>query len=182
LDCPPRGPPLGFSLGHESQVLVTRGLRNSSLPLMTSFLRHTINRSALRRVIATLLALAVVLGVAEPIFGEAHEREGARSAVAVSTSTPPSMQIDACESGALANHARVEARSGLPLHADDFGEDPHSAHVCHCMHVHGGVPVRAGGLNGSWYDWAAVPTNVDDHPTSVEREPGLRPPAGALIA
>ncbi len=145
-------------------------------------LQHTIYRSAIRRVIATLLALAVMLGVAEPIFGEAHEREGVRSAVAVSTSTPPSMTLSACESGEVASHARMEARSGLPLHADDFGEDPHSAHVCHCMHVHGGVPVRVGGLNDSWYAWAAVPSNVDDLPTSVEREPGLRPPAGALIA
>lgn len=149
---------------------------------MLSSLRRTIHSVSLRRAIAALLALAVMLGVTEPVFGEAHEREASRSSVAVRTSASPAIAVTACSDGVLTALVHIDARSDVPLHADDFGEDPHSAHVCHCMHVHGGVPVRVGGLNDSWYAWAAVPSNVDDLPTSVEREPGLRPPAGALIA
>eukprot|EP01012_Entosiphon_sulcatum_P056378 TRINITY_DN80028_c0_g1_i1.p2 TRINITY_DN80028_c0_g1~~TRINITY_DN80028_c0_g1_i1.p2 ORF type:complete len:150 (+),score=8.36 TRINITY_DN80028_c0_g1_i1:51-500(+) len=149
---------------------------------MISSLRRTINRSAIRRTIATLLALAVMLGVAEPIFGEAHEREGARVTVVVNTLALPSMEMSTCADGAVAAQTHIQARSSLPMHAGDFGKDPHSAHICHCTHVHGGVPVSVGELNGAWNDWAAEPANVDDLPTSVGREPGLRPPASALIA
>ncbi len=102
-----------------------------------------------RLLVTPIMALAVIFSVAEPLVADACD--GDKTAMAMSA-------VDA-DPGAGGSRA----------------PDGHTMHLCHCVHLHGGVPavtVRRASLVRR----LTVEVGSQSVPASIDRAPPLRPP------
>ena len=128
--------------------------------------RHVAKRAGvLRRVTATFLALAFIGFSAETLIADVHDGDASVAEV---------------EAAGLFAAEMADQPAGIaPAPERHSGEAPstgHSAHVCHCIHAHGGIP----GISATRPVIADAPSHVsgasDRMPASVTVEPRIRPP------
>lgn len=106
-----------------------------------------------RLLVTPILALAVIISVAEPLVADACD--GDKTAMAMSAS-----DLD-------------------PLAGGSRAPDGHALHLCHCVHLHGGVPavsVRRAPHVGR----LTVEPGAQSPPTSIDRAPPVRPPLSII--
>ena len=106
--------------------------------------------SALRRLTAFLLALGFGLFTAEQAIADMHDGDAAAELV---------VHVG---SHAQASGAFGDLRGHTP---EDFSG--HSVHVCHCVHIHGGLPA------------SAYLAQNEPAPTTATIMAGVQAPAGA---
>lgn len=122
---------------------------------MQSVTRSRAGRVA-RRATALLLVLCLGLFAAETPVAELHDGEAAAN-------HPASV-----ESAAPHSHGNVPSGPA--------GGMGHSTHVCHCVHSHSGLTVAVGTLSVAPLHASAPRVRGARVPSSLEREPQLRPP------
>jgi hypothetical protein len=117
--------------------------------------------SALRRLTALLLAVCVGLFTVETAIADVHD--GDASTPTVGQGVRPDVAPAAL--GDLSGHP-----------ADDSSK--HSMHVCHCVHMHGGLPASTHFPPNEPPPTATIMVAAAQAPASVDLESRLRPPIG----
>jgi len=102
-----------------------------------------------RLLVTLLLALAVIVSIAEPLAADACD--GDKTAMAMSAAD--------LDSGAGGSRA----------------PDGHPMHLCHCVHLHGGVPAVSV-RRAPFVSRMTVETGAQSVPSSIDRAPPVRPP------
>lgn len=115
---------------------------------------------ALRRIVSVLLGCAILGFSVENLIADVHDGDAEtqeQASVSIATSA------DASD-------------SDNPTQPKDSDRSGHSAHVCHCIHAHGGLP----GLTDSQVADTQHATQLrgvsDRMPQSISTEPRIRPP------
>lgn len=114
-------------------------------------------RAPVRRFVGALLMLAVALSLAEPLLADTCDGDG--EALQVMSASPVGSP-SAPDSGS----------PGAPVHG---------AHLCHCTHVHGGLPGIAFATPDADSVFQRPPRMKTSAPLAPAVEPRLRPPLTA---
>lgn len=141
----------------------------------------------LRRVVATILACTVLGSVAEPVIAEVHDGDAAGVAGVSATAslgtiptsttpTPVGSKLTGERSSATSTSGAVRRHDLTRDDAPAKDRDSHTAHVCHCAHVHGGFPVMRASLAPPSDRATTARPHSDRLPPSVAAEPHPRPP------
>lgn len=114
----------------------------------------------IRRCVSLIVLFCFGLFSLETVIADVHDGDASPSELANATA------------GATAGLVPTPAQTDGPVKAPN----PHSGHVCHCAHAHGGLSASAPGLSAPPLRHDVAPVLRVIRPAKVDLDVHLRPP------